>query len=283
MIFSAARWPTCIPSCERPAGPRDERNKMQTAELNQNGNRFGASLAPIAADWRQRFIGHRKIAIVAKAPDTVRLAPWNDASWSKWILNDMASLNEAPNWDACFEVHENAITSASCGTIHSQWLRKQHGKPIVTNRSHADMPDCVPLPVDEIVNTFGRYVTNTVSWMLATAILLQPDEIGLWGVNMAQDGEYAYQRNNLEFFCGVAFRAGIKITIPDGCDILTAPFLYGVDGERMLGKMKVRRAELEQRLSQARANETHWTTQRIATEGMLGELRYWHMYSGAAD
>ena len=195
----------------------------------------------------------------------------------------MVAREEAPNWDACFEVHEAAITQKSCGEAHGQWLRKSHGKPIVTNRFHADIPDCVPLPVEEITKTMGRYVTNTVSWMLATAILLQPDEIGLWGVNMAQDGEYAYQRNNLEFFCGVAFRGGIKLTIPNGCDIMKAPFLYGVDDAMMLDKMRVRRAELEQRLAQARANETHWTTQRIAMEGMLGELRYWHMYSGAAE
>ncbi len=48
------------------------------------------------------------------------------------------------------------------------------------------------------------------------------------------------------------------------------------------GKMQVRRKELEQRLAEARGAETHWTTQRIALEGMLSELRYWHMYHGAA-
>ena len=56
---------------------------MHTAELIQqtNGQSNGQHrfATPAGMDWRQRFIGHRKIAICAKAPDTIKQAPWGDA------------------------------------------------------------------------------------------------------------------------------------------------------------------------------------------------------------
>jgi hypothetical protein len=119
--------------------------------------------------------------------------------------------------------------------------------------------------------------------MLACAILATPEEIAVYGVNMAQDGEYAHQRPSCEYFAGIALGGGIRLSIPQASDLLKCGSLYGVERSPMLVKMAARRKELEVRLAQARAQELHWTTERVMVEGMVAELRLWDMYGGASQ
>src|ERR1019366_5808825 len=120
---------------------------------------------------------------------------------------------------------EVAAGTSIIGT-HLAWLREKHGKPVFCNRQRSDVPDCVPLPVAEVTGAFGRYISSSVSWMLACAILSRPEAIGLWGVDMAMEGEYAYQKGSCEFFMGVALGAGIAVTIPKATDLLKSGGLY---------------------------------------------------------
>lgn len=231
-----------------------------------------------ARPWRERLPAQKRIAIVGKAPDTMRLAPWHDPDWQIWVLNDMAVLAEAPRWDVCFEVHDHPFESEN---PHRQWLRQRHGKPIFTNRFRAEVPDCVPLPVDEVTACMGRYVNNSVSWMLAVAILAKPEEIALWGVNMAcGPGEYGHQRPSCEFFAGVALGRGIRLTVPAASDLLKCGELYGVETNPLQPKMQARRAEVQKRLADARRLGGFLQHQRISLEGMLGELTYWDQFLG---
>jgi hypothetical protein len=254
-------------------------NEKQTNELS-NGHANRILDVAVQPTWRDRLPSQRKIAIVAWAPDTMKLAPWNDPSWQIWVVNDMAASESVPRWDVCFEIHRYPFESEN---PYRQWMRQHHGKPIFLAELRTEVPDGIALPVAEITSTMGRYFTNSVSWMLATAILVAPEEIGIWGVNMAQDGEYAHQRPSVEFFAGIAFGRGIRLTIPKGSDILKCGSLYGVERLPILDKMQVRRAELEKRLSIAAANEQHWATEKLVVQGMLGELKYWDMYCGASQ
>ena len=50
--------------------------------------------------------------------------------------------------------------------------------------------------------------------------LREADEIGLWGVDMKAEDEYAYQRPNIEYWLGIAEGKGIKVHIPEASPIL---------------------------------------------------------------
>ena len=52
----------------------------------------------------------RKIALIGKAPDSLKLAPYDDAEWEVWILNTLGFLNEVPRWDRQFELHDLQLT-----------------------------------------------------------------------------------------------------------------------------------------------------------------------------
>lgn len=235
-------------------------------------------MAQAIPTWRDRLPTQKKIAIVGKAPDTLKFAPWNDDSWQIWILNDMVTTKEAPRWDACFEIHSDCLTKHKA---HADWLRTKHGKPIFTNIARPEIPDGIVLPHEEVTQFMGRYINNTVSWMIAVAILAKPDDIGLWGVNMESgQGEYGHQRPSCEYFAGIALGRGIRLTIPEASSLLKCGGLYGIETNPLYGKVEARLKELRARSDQARANETYWSTQRILLDGQIGELAFMEQFMG---
>lgn len=74
----------------------------------------------------------------------------------------------------------------------------------------------------------GRnYFCSSIAYMIAHAILLEPEEIGLWGVDLAEDGEYVTQRPNVEWWLGFAEGRGIKVTVAKESALLKAAYVYG--------------------------------------------------------
>lgn len=81
-------------------------------------------------------------------------------------------------------------------------------------------------PARELVKEFGPYffTTGQITWLLAYAITLQPETIGIWGVEAK--GEYTPQRKDIQYFVQKAHDRGIKVEIPSNCTLLDKPKLY---------------------------------------------------------
>ena len=91
----------------------------------------------------------------------------------------------------------------------------------------------VKYPLKKVKSEFGDYLTNSISYMLALAILENFEEIHLYGVNMSVNTEYSHQRPSCEYFLGIARGRGIKIHIPKESDLLKSNFLYGYEQEKV--------------------------------------------------
>jgi uncharacterized protein YdbL (DUF1318 family) len=63
--------------------------------------------------------------------------------------------------------------------------------------------------------------------MVVHAIFEGAEEIGIYGVDLLQDEEYAYQRPGCEYWIGVARGLGIKVHVPRSCAVLKASYVYG--------------------------------------------------------
>lgn len=183
-------------------------------------------------------LARRKVAIVGFAEGHRHKAPFNDDEWEIWGLNQLHKvLPKVNRWDRWFEIHNldmyNADTPDNIG--HKKWLMEFPGVVYLRpqDMGRYPIPNAEAYPVDEAAANFGRYFTSSVSYMVALAILLQPDTIGLWGVDMAQDSlfnaEYSHQRPSLEYFLGVAAGSGIEILLAEGCDLLRASHMYGIE------------------------------------------------------
>lgn len=194
-----------------------------------------------------------KVAIIGKAPSTRDQAPYDDDTWEIWTLSDMVPIGQAPRCTRHFEVHPFDWLAQRPDDEYFNWLKSLRDTPIyVRSEVEAELlPAGVALPVDELTAKYGRYFTNTVSWMLAVAIESGAKEIGVWGVDMAQEPEYKAQRPSCEFFLGWARGAGIKVTIPAASDLLKAIRLYGIDtdGGELREKWKARTQELRRRIA----------------------------------
>lgn len=198
----------------------------------------------------------RKIAIVG-CSDTKKLAPFGDESWEIWAMNN--AFVHTPRRNLWFEIHpikqENGIfyrrELIRPGVF--KWVDNFRGQsmrdymqslaeldiPVLMQQHWDIIPKSVPYPLQEIIQQFGRYFTNSVSWMIALACRyiiedkaagkIANGHIGCWGVDMATTTEYGHQRPSCEFFLGVAAGLGIMITVPPEADLLKARFLYGFE------------------------------------------------------
>lgn len=218
----------------------------------------------------------KKIAIVGFAPSSLNKAPFGDKSFEIWGVNELYKI--VPRVDVLFELHDyEFLVSKERNQEHLQWLRKAK-IPIFMQQRFADIPQSVPFPKDEIIQEFGRYFTNSISWMIAMAIWVNAEEIHLYGVDMATNEEYQHQRPSVEYFIGIARGRGIGVYIPPECDMLKCFHLYGYeDGQatQTALKMKARVAELQNRVQ---AYQAEALAKRDAMNQMIGALddvRYW--------
>lgn len=215
----------------------------------------------------------RKIAIVGKAPSSFRLAPFKDESWEIWVLNDLVQQSGIDRWDRHFDLHDLSIHRET-ESLHAyfKWMQEQSAeRPIYLRETHPDIPAGVRYPFEEICQQFNLlydergklydkpYITNSISWMIALALHEGAEEIGLYGVDMAQHGigiksEYAAQRPSCELFVGIALGMGVKVTIPRTADLCKTRRLYALDDPGQFeSKLRVRADELRIRHDEAEA------------------------------
>ena len=86
--------------------------------------------------------------------------------------------------------------------------------PLVAPFKYEEIPLSEAFPIQECVKTFGMpYFSNTISYMIAYALLKGAKEISLYGINQASSSEYFYERDGVTFWLGIAIGLGVKVTI----------------------------------------------------------------------
>lgn len=226
------------------------------------------------------------VYVVGFAPSW-NLTPWDDPFAERWGMNALHKIAGDRPWDRWYQLHDIDTHHQADRDEHLAWLRDS-GLPVYVWPEHQSYLlslgiTAVAYPKQAITAHFGRYFTNTVSWMIAHAIYEQRSKIGVYGVDMAQDSEYQHQRPSCEYFLGWARGAGIQIEIPPTSDLLKSPFLYGAeDGNPLRVKMEGRLVELsgrrEEMLGQINQLQAQLGGLQQALQQILGaeeDTRYW--------
>lgn len=223
----------------------------------------------------------KSVYIVGFAPSWSE-TPWGEPDAHYWGLNALHKLALDKPWSAWFQLHDidKHHPDEDERREHVTWLANC-GVPVYMFAEHAApyaniIPTLRVYPRQEIEAAFGRYFTNSISWMLALAIYQQYPRIAVYGVDMAQDSEYGHQRPSCEYFLGWAAGRGIDISVPESSDLLKTPYLYGLeDGGPMRKKMEGRltdlnkqRADLERQRDQAQAV-------LLQVLGAIEDVQYW--------
>ncbi|MBI2934674.1 MAG: hypothetical protein HYY29_03785 [Chloroflexi bacterium] len=229
----------------------------------------------------------KKVAILGFT-DSWKLAPFGDPSFEIWGLNELyLFISHIPGgrYDRWFELHmqdglkSDRKRSNAPPDAHIENLKKLNC-PIYMQQHWDDIPNSIPYPMAQICEAFPNpspgwkpYLTNTVSYMLAVAIMEGFGEIHIYGVDMSHDTEYGGQRPSCEYFVGLAVGRGIKVYIPPVADLLKTVFFYGYEQEAEAGfdmKLKARAAELQ---AKANALQQELNEKNQALQQHLGALQ----------
>ena len=241
--------------------------------------------------------GYRNIAIIGSAPSSVRLAPYHDQSWAIWGCSPgVYGVVPFGRTDVWFELHRweppipgdphNALNKPWFSPEYVQFMQNHKGPvflagpdPEVTNPVPS-VPSGARFPFEDYIAKYGPYFfASSMSWMLAHAIeLLAPRAaagedvaIGLWGVDMAANSEYAWQRPGCQHFIGLARKMGIKVILPPESDLMQPPTLYGI-------------SEYHPRHSKLLARQNEFKAREQALSGQIGQLNNELMHiRGALD
>lgn len=157
-----------------------------------------------------------KVAICGCAVQTLALAPFDDPTWEIWA-HGASNKPPDPNvkrWDVWWDTHDIDNLRPEFDA-HVKWLSEQT-KPVYLFQPTARIPNARIYDYAKIVEEWGKeHLTSTAAWMMAGCIMGGVDEIGLFGVEMATNGEYGYQRAGIKAFQTIATKYhGIKVTIP---------------------------------------------------------------------
>jgi len=82
--------------------------------------------------------------------------------------------------------------------------------------------------VDNGIEKYKLYATNTISYMLALAIEYKYDRIELHGIKMAALSEYGIQLPSCEYMIGLARGKGVDVVIHNS-NLCNTMYLYGYD------------------------------------------------------
>lgn len=193
----------------------------------------------------------KKVAIVGSASSWNK-APFNDETYEIWTLNNMyLHIPKATRW---FDIHDKYVLE----TYYAKGGQFEHIKklsemtiPVYMQEVHPDIPTSVKYPLDEILKKFNRdYFRSSVDYMIALALYEGFEVIEVYGVNMAADDEYAYQKPSASYWLGRAEGMGVKIYLPDECDLLKGYFRYAYDAEfernvRIKGNARMKELEVQ--------------------------------------
>jgi hypothetical protein len=172
------------------------------------------------------------------------------------------------NPEAWFELHRWEPGKPWFSPEYIAWMG-QLKCPVYMQGPVAAVPASTAFPVEAILEKYAPFaayfMTSTLSYMVALAMLSGADEIGLWGVDMSATEEWEFQRSGCHFWLCMAEHMGIKVTLPLESDMLRPPPLYGIcEGDHMHVKLTVREAELV-----ARINALDQTIQSSVNEKMF--------------
>jgi hypothetical protein len=195
-----------------------------------------------------------KIAILGTASSSLSDAPFKDETWKIWSLGFNASV--IPRGDKWFEIHDEAVLT-EVGICPTAVERMRKAKTdLFAHNCGAMFPEASKFPFEMILKEFPRkYFTSSIAWMLGLAIITQLElqkstggefgEIGIWGIDMCDTDEYAFQKGACEYLIGYADAKGIKVTVAKDSPICRIGRMYAYEDVGISRELVIRRRSLK--------------------------------------
>lgn len=165
----------------------------------------------------------RKVAILGLSPSTHDQVPWD---WEVWGLPWDADY---PRINRFFEMHDrDLLEQPEARRPNDYWERLAHLDPVYMQKVHDDIPGSVEFPLETLQKSVFSgiprglwddqkdWYNSSPAYQIALAIHEEFDVIGMWGIDVLDDSEFAAERPCLEFLQGLAIGRGIEVFVPEG-------------------------------------------------------------------
>jgi hypothetical protein len=149
-----------------------------------------------------------------------------------------------------------------------------------------EIPKSVRYPYEEVRERFyhptmkdNLYVTTTMVWMLLLAMYEGYTDISLYGVHMAHETEYGYQRASMSWALGIIHGwildgKPYRLYIHPDSELMTARYEYGYgEPTRAMQWIDKRRKGLMQGMKEADDKIADLQRRRHMTEGAAAEAK----------
>ena len=190
-----------------------------------------------------------KVAVVGTASSSSHKAPYDLESWEIWSLG--ANAGSIPRFTRWFEMHTQRVLRAANAWDASFKFWGECGDKLMLGHPCSELPYAKPYPIEEIKAKFGNYFTSTIAYMVALAIHEGASEIGLWGIEMLADEEYARQRPCVEYYLGMARAMGINVVIAEESPLLRAERMYAYEYCELSAEICLINAGLDEAIAKA--------------------------------
>lgn len=231
--------------------------------------------------------GKKKLCILGTA-SSMKEAPYEDDSFEMWGVSGLLGSADCKRLDRVYELHP--------------WWELRSMLPLLMQLEESEIPvymqdtfDEVPksekFPHDEIKGTFHLdvmgtplYVTNSITWMILHGLYEGYKDFALFGVHMAHDMEYAYQRASCSWALGIIHGYMLQglpysLHIAPGSELLRAEYEYAFDQPtRLMMQIEQRRKRLAMGIAQTEDQMKKLQQQKWKTEGAHEEASYWHNF-----
>lgn len=211
----------------------------------------------------------KQLAICGTA-ETLKDAPFDDDTYDIWACATCIGHPPFKRADAIFEIHPRERWQQRTDQLN------KFGATVYMPEVYPEIPKSKRYPIEDVLKMFPRrYFTNTVSYMLALAMLLDEySVIGIYGVHFATNMEYAYERPNLEYYIGRAEGMGIQIEVPDTADIMHCSWLYGYEHSNSLIIAKNKRNEFKAKMGKIESQMNEMNAGYHQHKGAVEAMEY---------
>lgn len=253
-----------------------------------------------------------KLAIVGFSEKTRDFAPYDDPEWEIWGCNHVYRF--IPRVDVLFEIHKIGELQAKYGPekwkVYSDWLKSTDAVVYMQDTSE-EFPNVKRLPIEQLESEFSYFLEHvewtgsgvgdrnvtkrerfpyaqfksTPAYMLAMALLEGFKEIAVYGLDMAIDSEWHFQRMNMSFLLGWARGAGVELTLPETSALLreAGMRLYGYEESQaekykpVIDRLGNRIKELDAQLQKMDNQNEEMVNHIFKLQGVIAML---HSYAG---
>jgi hypothetical protein len=198
---------------------------------------------PIPAHLAEFLRSSRKgldtVAIVGSAWTTRGWAPYGEKGVEVWCFNEMHGQTGVGKADRWFQLHPKSEFTKAHRFNHKEWLESEHDFVIYMQRQYDGIPDSNRYPLSEIQDKLltrmwkgeeqiKKVFGSSMAYAVALALYEGFERIELFGIEMALEGEWAFQRESMAFWVGLAAGMGVEIWMPEECKLFYMP-LYAYE------------------------------------------------------